>query len=176
MEASVLTADYWLLATPVVGAVLNVAAQVVLARLYPGQRLLVVIVIAFGIGLAGAGAMMAHALRLEGLTALDAVALAVSVLIVYSAAGTVLFAIVNLGETSLRIRMMRMLLEAPDGISRDDLMASYDDRALVVVRLQRLADNGQARVVDDVYYSRLSILFLAAAGIRLAKRLVYGRR
>jgi hypothetical protein len=120
--------------------------------------------------------MTAHALRHGGFAALDALALAVSVLIVYSAAGMVLFAIVNLGETSLRIRMMRMLLEAPGGISRDELMASYDDRALVVIRLQRLADNGQARVANDVYYSRLSLLFVAAAAIRLTKRLVYGRR
>jgi hypothetical protein len=170
-----MTADYWLLAAPVAGAVLNVAAQLVLARVLACRRLVVLIIVAFCIGLAGTGAMAAHALRLADAAALDALALATSVLFVYSAAGMVLFAIVNLGETSLRIRMMRMLLEAPEGISREELIASYDDRALVAVRLQRLVDNAQVHISDDVYCRRPSILFAVAAGIRLAKRLVYGR-
>jgi hypothetical protein len=102
--------------------------------------------------------------------------LAASVLLVYCAASFVLFAIVNLGETSLRIRMMRVLLDNPAGLSREELIASYDDRALITVRLQRLQDNTQARVVDGVYYSRPSLFFFGAAVIRLLQRIVYGRR
>jgi hypothetical protein len=102
--------------------------------------------------------------------------LAASVFIVYSVAGLVLFAIVNLGETSLRIRMMRMLLATPGGVKRDDLISAYDDRALIAVRLQRLQDKAQARVSGGVYYSRPSFLFVAAGGVRLLKRIIYGKR
>jgi hypothetical protein len=168
--------DYWLLIAPVVGGTINVAVQLLLARLFSGQRLVLVIVGALGAGLAASAAMIVWALSRVGLPATDAIGLAASALGVYLAGSFVLFAIVNLGETSLRIRMMRVLLDNPEGVTRDDLVASYDDRALVSVRLDRLRDNAQARVVDDVYYSRPSFMFFGAAGIRLLQRMVYGRR
>ena len=120
--------------------------------------------------------MTGSAFSMADLAAPDRFGLAASVLLVYCAASFVLFAIVNLGETSLRIRMMRVLLDNPAGLSREELIASYDDRALITVRLQRLQDNMQARVVDGVYYSRPSFFFLGAAVIRLLQRIVYGRR
>src|SRR5438105_4588052 len=118
-----LAADYWLLAAPVAGTAVNIAAQLVLARIMSGQRLLLLIVIAFAIGLVASGAMTLHALGLGDAGPLDALALAASVLFVYGAAGLVLFAIINLGETSLRIRMMRLLLDAPVGVKREELVA-----------------------------------------------------
>jgi hypothetical protein len=171
-----LAAYYWLLAAPVAGSVVNVTAQLVLARVMSGQRLLMLIVVAFGIGLAATAALTLFALRLAEVTALDACALSASVLFVYGAAGLVLFALINLGETSLRIRMMRRLLDTPGGMRREELVAGYDDRALVAVRLQRLQEKAQARVVDGTYYPRPSFLFTAAAIVRLLKRIVYGRR
>ena len=171
-----LAADYWLLAAPVAGTAMNVAAQLILARIMGGQRLLLLIVIAFGIGLTAASAMTLFALRLDDAPIPDALALAASVLFVYGAAGLVLFALINLGETSLRIRMMRLLLDRPEGIPRDQLIGGYDDQALVIVRLERLKDKAQARVVDGTYYSRPSFLFFAAAAVRLLKRVVYGKR
>lgn len=169
-------ADYWLLAAPVAGSVLNVVAQLILARLMSGQRLPLLIAVAFSIGLASTGAMTLFAFRLGDTTTPDALAVSASILFIYSASGMALFAIINLGETSLRIRMMRRLLDAPDGIRREELVAEYDDRALVAVRLRRLKDKAQARVVDGTYYSRPSFLFAAAAVVRLLKRIVYGRR
>jgi hypothetical protein len=171
-----MTADYWLLAAPLAGSAVNVISQIIVARMLSGERLVLIIVAAFCAGLVATGAMIGFALSMADLPTFDALGLAASVLIVYSAAGFVLFAIVNLGETSLRIRMMRVLLDNPGGITRDELLASYDDRALIAVRLQRLRDNMQARVVDGIYYSRPSFLFFAAAGIRLLQRMLYGKR
>jgi hypothetical protein len=171
-----MTADYWLLAAPLVGSAVNVIAQIIIARMLSGERLVLIIVAAFCAGLAATGAMIGFALSMADLPTLDALGLAASVVIVHGAAGFVLFAIVNLGETSLRIRMMRTLLDNPDGITRDELLACYDDQALIAVRLQRLRDNTQARVVDEIYYSRPSFLFFAAAGIRLLQRILYGIR
>lgn len=171
-----MTVDYWLLAAPLVGSAVNVVAQVILARMLGGERLLLVIIASFCAGLLAAGAMTGSAFSMADLAAPDRFGLAASVLLVYCAASFVLFAIVNLGETSLRIRMMRVLLDNPAGLSREELIASYDDRALITVRLQRLQDNMQARVVDGVYYSRPSFFFLGAAVIRLLQRIVYGRR
>ena len=171
-----MTVDYWLLTAPLVGGAVNVAAQIIFSRVLSGERLLLVIVASFCAGVVATGATIGFALSMADLPTLDRLGLMASVLIVYCAGSFVLFAIVNLGETSLRIRMMRVLLENPAGISRQDLIASYDDRALITVRLQRLQDNTQARVVDAVYYSRPSFFFFGAAAIRLLQRIVYGRR
>ena len=171
-----MTADYWLLAAPLVGGAVNVAAQIIVARMLSGERLLLIIVGSFFAGFIATGAMIGIALSGADLSVLDRLGLVSSVLLVYFAGSFVLFAIVNLGETSLRIRMMRSLMDNPAGLSREDLIASYDDRALITVRLQRLQDNTQARVVDGIYYSRPSFFFFGAAGIRLLQWIVYGRR
>lgn len=170
-----LTVDYLLLAAPAVGTVVNVVAQLVLARVMSGRRLLLLVFIAFAIGVAATATLVSWALSLGDVAMLDALALAAGVLFVYGAAGLVLFALINLGETSLRIRMMRLLLDAPTGITRQQLAADFDDRALVAIRLRRLQDKAQARVVDGVYFAWPSFLFTVAAVVRLLKRVIYGR-
>jgi|FEC22Drversion2_1045045.scaffolds.fasta_scaffold00873_7 hypothetical protein len=169
-------ADYWLLVAPVAGTVVNIFAQLILARVMSGQRLLLLIVIAFAIGLAVTATVAFWALRLGEVALFDGIALGTSVLLIYGAAGLVMFALINLGETSLRIRMMKLLREAREDITREQLIADYDDAALVAVRLKRLEDKAQARVVADVFFPRRSLLFMASAMVRLMKRIVYGRR
>ena len=68
--------------------------------------------------------------------------------------GIVIFAVINLGETSLRIRMLGKLMDSPSGMSRNDLVTDYNDRALLDIRLRRLREKGQAKFVDGTYYSR----------------------
>jgi hypothetical protein len=171
-----MTANYWLLAAPLAGSAVNVMAQLILARVLSGERLLLVVVIAFCIGLAATCVITGFALTPIDSSVPDALALIASVLTIYSAAGFALFAIVNLGETSLRIRMMRVLLDSPHGVRRGELVANYDDRALISVRLQRLREKMQVRFLDGIYYSRPSFLFLTAAGVQMLKRVLYGRR
>src|SRR6516162_1419533 len=119
---------------PAVGGAANVAGQLVLARLFAGDRLVMIIVGALCMGLVVTAAMIGWAFSMADLPTADIVGLSVSGLMVYFAGSFVLFAIVNLGETSLRIRMMRMLLDNPGGITRADLIRSYDDRTLIAVR------------------------------------------
>jgi hypothetical protein len=171
-----MTADYLLLAAPVTGIAVNFMSQLAIANMLAGERLLLVVVVAFCVGLAVAAGMTGFALSLTDLSTLDALALSASILIIYSAAGLALFAIVNLGETSLRVRMMQVLLAKPGGVTRDDLLANYNDRALIAVRLQRLREKGQIRVSQEIYYSRPSFLLIAGAGVRMLKRIIYRRR
>jgi len=169
-------ADLILVLSPLAGGALNLASQLILARQFAGERLLSVVAAAFGLGFVATIVLALYGLSLGGSAFADAVALMLSVIIVYCAFGLVLFAIVNLGETSLRIRMMRILLGAPDGLSRAQLMSGYDDRKLVAIRLQRVLNKRQARYHDGVYYRRVSFLFAAAAGVGLLKWIIYGAR
>ena len=63
--------------------------------------------------------------------ALDGLALAVVVMLIYSAARFAQFCFVNLGETSLRIRMLQMVMEAPQGLDISDLLEAGSQPALM---------------------------------------------
>ena len=169
-------AGLWLLLAVASGAVSNLLAQAFLVRRMGSGRLMRAIALAFLVGLAVAVAAAWMVLWQGRFAPIDALALLLSTVVIYTSAGFLLFAIINLGETSLRIRMIRTLLAHPGGLDRAALEVDYDDRALVSKRLDRLHVQAQARVVDDVFYSRVSILFVGAAIIRIAKRVVYGPR
>ncbi len=169
-------AGLWLLLAAALGALANLFAQAVLVRRLGPTRLLRAVALAFPVGLAVALAAGWLVLRRGQFTPIDGLGLLVAVGAIYTNAAFLAFAIVNLGETSLRIRMIRTLLANPQGVDRDALAAEYDDRSLVAVRLERLRTQGQARVDDDTFYSRVSIMFVGAAIIRIAKRVVYGAR
>ena len=62
-----MTVDYWLLAAPLVGSAVNVVAQIILARMLGGERLLLVIIASFCAGLVAAGAMTGSAFSMADL-------------------------------------------------------------------------------------------------------------
>jgi hypothetical protein len=175
MNGSTLS-DLLLLAAPLVGAAVNILTQLTLAKAVPSKTLLGVIVAGFAVG--GIAALIVAAIALSiTLPALrDVLALAATELIVYGAVGLVLFALINLGETSLRIRMLWHLMDAPAGLTEADLLNIYDDTALIAIRLKRIKDNHQTGFTEGVYYPRRSLLFVAASVVRLLKRLIFGSR
>jgi hypothetical protein len=168
--------DVLLIAAPIVGLLLNLAAQLVLVRLAPQASLLRAIVLAFLLGAVGTVLIAVAALRLTRPDLLDAAALFAAVMIIYGAEGLVLFAIVNLGETSLRIRMLAALIDAPDGLSETELTKCYEAEALIAIRLKRLRTRNQVGFGDGVLRARRSFLFFAANGVALLQALIFGRR
>lgn len=107
---------------------------------------------------------------------LDGTGLAVSALAVYLSASFVLFALVNLGQTSLRIRMIGHLVENPDGLSVGELLKLHPETALIAVRIRKMRDSGWVRVVDERFYPRVSAISLAATGMSFLKWILYARR
>jgi hypothetical protein len=171
-----MSTDSLLLAAPLLGAFVNALSQIALGRLLAGGHLFSIIVAAFVIGCVLTVSITLWALSGDQLATLESGALFLCVTIIYLASSFILFAIVNLGETSLRIRMLDKLMDKPLGLTKDDLIADYDDSALINVRLQRLKDKGQVTFVNGVFYAKPSLLFLAASVVRLLKTIIYGRR
>ena len=169
-----MSTDLILLATPLFGASANVLFQIVLSRLFARGHLLSVIVAAFAIGCVLTVSIAVWALAGEQLPLMEAGALFLCVTIIYIASGFILFAIVNLGETSLRIRMLSRLMDKPFGLTKDKLIADYNDSTMINVRLHRLKDHGQVRFVNGIYYAKPSLLFLAVRAVRLLKVILYG--
>ncbi len=107
---------------------------------------------------------------------LDSIGLAVSALAVYLSASFVLFALVNLGQTSLKIRMIGHLVENPDGVLPAELLKIHPETALIEVRIRTMKEAGWVRVVEGRFYPRVSALSLASTGMSLLKWVLYARR
>ena len=164
----------FLLAAPVIGFAVNVIAQLVFARAMPAAGLLKVIVAAFAIGFLATGSLGVLWWYIHRASWLDGAALFATVIIIYGAASLVIFALINLGETSLRIKMLSMIIETPNGISMAELLQKIDEKELISVRLERLRTKRQARFTEGMYYPRISFLFLAASLVRALKLLIFG--
>jgi hypothetical protein len=167
--------DALLLAAPAVGTVANVVVQFALCRV-ARYRLSISIIAGLGAGAAVTSATVALALFLLPPTILDGCALTLSVFVIYGAAGMAYFCLINLGETSLRIRILQLVLDSPGGLTLPEILTVYDDRELIATRFRRMTENRRALVIDDVVYPRRSVLFAASWGLDLLKRLLYGVR
>src|SRR5262249_25388294 len=118
----------WLGATaPVVGTVVNCAGQIVIARCWKGRSLMTTIIAAAILGGATTAVFVGAALMASQLRVLDSAGIAVSALAAYCGAAFVLFALVNLSRTSLRIQMIELLMANPAGLSSRELLATQPD-------------------------------------------------
>lgn len=126
-------------------------------------------------GLAGVAAATALGLRTAGEDASEAPACWLLNLVGYLAFFYCYFHFVNLNMTSLRIRVLLEFLDAPDGLSQDDILRLYDARELTARRLVRLVRQGQLVDRDGRFVVRGRSLVAIAAVMDLLKRIVVGR-
>ena len=155
---------------PVAGLGVNVLCQVVCFRLVPRLGLLKSIAIGFAAGMVGtvaADAFVGAGLVAGGL---------LTNIVIYAALGYGYFHFVNLGETARRIRLLRELNEAEDGLTLTDLLARYDADQIVRVRLARLLASGQIVLRDGRYFIGRPTVLLIARSIVALKGIVLGRR
>jgi hypothetical protein len=82
----------------------------------------------------------------------------------------------NMGETARRIRMLRELAAAPQGLSFDDLVQRYSAREILERRLERLAAAGQIEETEGRLILRSRAVLLSARLMGLAKLVVFGGR
>lgn len=82
---------------------------------------------------------------------------------------------VNLGQSSVRVRIYRELLRLPDGMAIETLRAEYDEQGMLRARLERLVSAGDLRQEGDAYRSGKPRLQHIASVIFGLKKLVLGR-
>jgi len=83
---------------------------------------------------------------------------------------------VNLGQSSVRVRIYRELLAADDGIAMETLRVQYDERSMLEARLQRLVSAGDLKHEDACYTLGKPRLLLIARVVFALKHFVLGRR
>jgi len=94
--------------------------------------------------------------------------------IIYSLLGYCYFNFVCLGETARRIRILRELLDAGEGLSYDELLKRYNAKDIVEVRIKRLLTNGQIVLKDGRYFIGKPVVLGMAKAVGLLKWILLG--
>ena len=82
----------------------------------------------------------------------------------------------NMGETARRIRMLRELAQAQEGLAFAELVRRYSAREILERRLERLSAAGQIREADGRLVLTSRTVLLSARLVGLAKEVVFGGR
>lgn len=82
----------------------------------------------------------------------------------------------NMGETARRIRMLRELAAAPDGLTFDEMVARYSAREILERRLERLTAAGQITETDGRLVLTSRTVLMSARLVGRAKQIVFGGR
>lgn len=148
--------------SPISAIVINVTAQVILFRVRRGSQYFRSIIEGF---LLGAAALVAFEAFLVASSSdvIDRIVLAIGVNTpIYVCLSYCYFNFVQLGQTSIRIRMYTEIALRPAGVMISEIEGEYDETALIEVRLQRLIESGDITVRGSTYLiGRKRLLFVA---------------
>jgi hypothetical protein len=82
----------------------------------------------------------------------------------------------NMGETARRIRMLRELAAAPEGLTVQEMVRRYSAREILERRLERLSAAGQISETDGRLVLTSRAVLLSAQLVGLVKLIVFGGR
>jgi len=154
---------------------MNVAVQIVLFRSSCGTHFMRSILLGFLSGLAVLALLEIARISLAGLSPLTfSTALLVDAPI-YAGLSYCYYNFVQLGQTSIRIRLYSEIAGRPGGLAAGDIALLYNEEALMKVRIQRLLESGDVVERDGRYFIGRRRLVPVAAIIFAAKRLLLGR-
>lgn len=167
--------DYLQLVIPVMGLGVNVLTQVLVFRNFVKIGLLKSEYIGFLAGVLAAFLVELYVLHLQAMPVIHSAAIFVSNLVIYSSLGYVYFHFVALGETARRIRILRELYDARDGLSLEQILQRYNAKEIFENRINRLIQNGQIILRKDSYYIGNPSMLLITRIIIIFKSVILGR-
>jgi hypothetical protein len=160
---------------PIAAIAANVITQILVFRLRRGAQFFRSIVEGF---LAGAAALaLLEVISAPGSGTLrDYVILALLVNIpIYLAISYCAYNFIQLGQTSIRIRMYSEIAASPGGVNIDEMKREYDDQALVQGRIRRLVESGDVVERDGRYFIGRTRLLHISNILCAIKRILLGR-
>lgn len=96
--------------------------------------------------------------------------------LIYAAFCYVYFHWNNMGETARRIRMLRELAAASEGLTFQEMVRRYSAREILERRLERLSAAGQISESDGRLVLTSTAILISARLVGLAKLVVFGGR
>lgn len=160
-----------MLASPILALAANGAMYLVLRRGF-GTGIGASIVGGLGFGLA-----VSVGLAWKSLVDADVgpVELCICQIGTYLALSFCFWAFLSLNLTSLRIRVIRQLLQAGGAIAVADLLASYSDEERLQRRLVRLTNSGQIELTEGHWRLRSSLILIIARCIDVIRAIMGAR-
>jgi len=157
--------------------VANVILQIALSRLVFRSSLLKATLTSFGVGLGALIFLEAlfFAAMKAAVSLTDMFGYGMVHMLTYVSLGYCYVHFINLGETARRIRLMRELYEAPEGISLERLLIKYNAAEMIRNRIGRLLTNRQIRVEAGRYYIDRKFMIVTALGIVALKKFLLGK-
>ena len=166
---------YLSLIAPIAALAVNVVSQVVLVRLRKGTHFLRSVVEGCIVGLFALLLMEAFHLVLHDVTG-ETLATAFLVNVpTYMALSYCYFNFVNLGQSSIRIRIYSEIAGSPDGVRIEQIGQEYNEDTLMQMRLQRLIESGDLQERDGYYLIGRKRLAIASKIIFALKKLILGK-
>jgi hypothetical protein len=165
--------QYYLFLTPLAALAVNVIVQVILVRLQRGAHFLRAQTT--GILVGGIALMAFDLLSLRFQTGESAVTSLLINIPTYLALSYCFFNFVNLGQTSIRIRIYAEIAARPGGMPAEEVAREYQDEALMQVRLRRLIESGDIVEKGNRYFVGRKRLVQLGHIIFNAKRFVLGK-
>ena len=167
--------QYLQVLAPIFGLVVCACVQVIIARYIPKVGLLNSVFAGFTGGfITIIGMDVASLLRIEP-SLQEKVAQFLVTILTYASLGYGFFHFVNMGETARRVRIVRELLDSPEGLTREELRARYNSAEIVAARLGRMIRTDQVVCRDNRFYVGTPILLCMAKTIVAMKRLLIGK-
>jgi hypothetical protein len=164
------------LVSPIVATVVNVLAQIILFRLRRGSQYFRSIIQAFLLGaitlLVGEAFFVA-----TGESVSDRLFLALAVNVpIYLGLSYCYYNFVQLGQTSIRLRMYSEIMTHAAGAMISEIEREYNERDFTEVRLQRLLESGDVIERDGNYFIGRRRLLHIANVIFAAKQFLLGKK
>jgi hypothetical protein len=95
---------------------------------------------------------------------------------IYAALSYCAYNFIQLGQTSIRIRIYTEIALNPSGVSVEEMKREYDEKALLQGRLHRLVESGDLVETDGRYVVGRTRFLRAAQILVAAKRILLGKR
>jgi len=164
---------YFSILIPILSICLNVVTQVFFCKSIVRKAVLKSIYIGFTCGFAGfiLGEFIAYRKSTVEWLPLFCVNF-----IIYGCLSLCYFTFINMGETARRIRLLRELYDAPEGLTKEQLLSRYNAQEIVEVRLSRLLDNNQIVLRDGRFYVSSPAMLFISKTIVLIKLILSGKR
>lgn len=160
---------------PVSGLVLNAVLHVLLFKIFRDLTIVLADVIAFFIAI---GAIIVANVSIGVVgdeSGIETTIQTFSNVAFFMVLGFLYFALINIGQSSLRIRVLSILTAHSDGLSPDEISEKYGNRDVVDLRLKRLLQNGQIREHNGTYFSAKPRLIYLALFFASFRRIIYGK-
>lgn len=159
---------------PILAVMVNLIVQVISFRHWRGANYFLTIILGFGGGLAAFVIMEILFLQLAFSKDHLLTALLVNTPI-YICLAYCYYSFVQLGQTSIRIRLYAEIASKSDGLSAEDVATEYSDDSLVAVRIQRLVESGDLIKRNGAFFVGRKRLPLIGNILFFAKRFLLGK-